>query len=192
MAAELGEGAAHLYEAGLWYAGAALVRQLIECGYLLTLMSENRDEATNWMTSSHEDIVKRFMPRHMRERAVRNFRATEYEKHCDLGGHPNPAGRILLRRHAEWQRISPRGHWVDLAQHLVETWESFVASLRLYDPRMQPASALYSPERSPEHGDAIAALIDKWRSVDPVAARSPIPDEHGSRADVIRAEDHGQ
>ncbi len=60
MAAELGDGAQRLYGAGLWYPGAALVRQLIECGYLLTLMSESRDEAATWMTSSHDDIVKRF------------------------------------------------------------------------------------------------------------------------------------
>jgi hypothetical protein len=31
MAAELGEGAGRLYAEGLWYPGAALVRQLIEC-----------------------------------------------------------------------------------------------------------------------------------------------------------------
>src|SRR5665811_1526117 len=32
MAAELGEGTQRMYAAGLWYPGAALVRQLIECG----------------------------------------------------------------------------------------------------------------------------------------------------------------
>jgi len=88
MAGELGEGAQRLFGAGLWYPGAALVRQLIECGYLLTLMSESRDEADAWMRSGHDEIVSRFMVRHMRKRAVQNFRATEYEKHCDLGGHP--------------------------------------------------------------------------------------------------------
>lgn len=32
IAAELGEGTQRMYAAGLWYPGAALVRQLIECG----------------------------------------------------------------------------------------------------------------------------------------------------------------
>jgi hypothetical protein len=117
MAAELGEGARRPFEAELWYPGAALVRQLIECGYLLTLMSENRDEATAWMTSSHDGIVKKFLPRHMRRRAVRNFRPKEYEAHCDLGGHPNPVGRSLLSRHIERQELSMRDNWLDLAQH---------------------------------------------------------------------------
>jgi hypothetical protein len=176
MAAELGEGAARLFDADLWYPGAALVRQLIECDYLLALMAENREEAAAWMTSSHGEIVARFMPRHMRQRAVRNFRSSEYQTHCDLGGHPNPAGRGLLRHHDEWRPLLPRSHWLDLAQHLAETWSSFVAALPLYDPRMNSDHFLHSPQRSPECGDDVKQLIALWRNVDPVAARGPVPE----------------
>jgi hypothetical protein len=176
MAAELGEGARRLFEAELWYPGAALVRQLIECGYLLTLMSENRDEATAWMTSSHDEIVKKFMPRHMRQRAVRNFRPKEYEAHCDLGGHPNPVGRSLLSRHIERRELSMRGNWLDLAQHLADTWSGFVSGLPLYDPRMDRNDSLYSPARSPEHGQDIEHLLAEWYERDPIAVRSsPAP-----------------
>ena len=176
MTAELGEGARRLFEAKLWYPGASLVRQIIECGYLLTLMSENRDEATAWMTSSHDEIVKKFMPRHMRQRAVRNFRANEYETHCDLGGHPNPIGRSLLSRHPERRRLSMRGNWLDLAQHLADTWSSFVSALPLYDPRMNPADSLYSLARSPEGAHDIEQLLAEWYELDPIAARSsPTP-----------------
>lgn len=172
MAAELGDGARRLFEAELWYPGAALVRQIIECGYLLTLMSENRDEATAWMTSSHDEIVKQFLPRHMRQRAVRNFRAKEYETHCDLGGHPNPIGRSLLSSHPERRRLSMRGNWLDLAQHLADTWSSFVSALPLYDPRMNPDDSLYSPARSPESGHDIERLLAQWYERDSIAARS--------------------
>jgi hypothetical protein len=175
MAAELGEGARRMYEVGLWYPGAALVRQLIECGYLLALMSENRDEARDWMTSSHEQIVAQFMPRHIKRRAVRNFRASEYEKHCDLGGHPNPAGRVLLRRHAEEQLVPPRIHWVDLVQHLVEVWINFVAALPLYDPRKQPADPLCDPQRSPEGNESVLRLLVQQQEREPLAAWA-IPD----------------
>lgn len=171
MAAELGEGARRLFEAELWYSAAALVRQVIECGYLLTLMSENRDEAKAWMTSSHDEIVRKFMPRHMRQRAVRNFRAAEYETHCDLGGHPNPAGRAVLRRHPERRGLSTRGNWLDLAEHLSDTWSSFVAGLPLYDPRMNPADPLYSPMRSPDSGNTIECLLAVWRERDSIARR---------------------
>lgn len=176
MAAELAEGAQQLYTTGLWYPGAALVRQLIECRYLLTLMGESREEATAWMTSSHGDIVARFMPRHMRKRAARAFRVGEYETHCDLGGHPNPAGRLLLRRHAEWHPLSPRSHWLDLAQHVAETWGSFVAALPCYDPRMKVGDSLYSPERSPEARAQVERLLAEWRACDPIAARDSFPE----------------
>jgi hypothetical protein len=176
MAAELGEGTQRMYEAGLWYPGAALVRQLIECCYLLTLMSESRDEAAAWMRSSHDDIVKRFMPRHLRERTIRNFRAKEYEKHCDLGGHPSPAGRVLLQCNADHQRLSPRSHWLDLAQHLSDAWESFVAALSLYDPRRQPGDSLHCPEHSPERGAVIQALITEWHRADHAALTASVPE----------------
>jgi hypothetical protein len=169
MAAELGEGARRLFEAELWYSAAALVRQVIECGYLLTLMSENRDEAKAWMTGSHDEFVRKFMPRHMRQRAVRNFRAAEYATHCDLGGHPNPIGRAVLRRHPERRRLSTRGNWLDLAEHLADTWGSFVAGLPLYDPRMNPADSLYSPIRSPDGGHEIECLLAEWREHDTIA-----------------------
>jgi hypothetical protein len=172
MAAELGVGAAQLFTAERWYAGAALVRQLIECNYLLTLMAEDRAEAAGWMTSSHADIVAKFMPRHMRQRSVRNFRQSEYEVHCDRGGHPNPAGRHLLQH---WSISEPQlhrnGHWLDLAEHLADIWRSFVDGLPLYDPRMDPESPLYRPQRLPDGGIAIADLLAAWQSADPVARR---------------------
>jgi hypothetical protein len=176
MAGELGEGAQRLFDAGLWYPGAALVRQLIECGYLLTLMSESRDEADAWMRSGHDEIVSRFMVRHMRKRAVQNFRPTEYEKHCDLGGHPNPAGRTLLRSRADHQLVSSRCHWLDLAQHLAETWAAFVAALPYYDPRMQPGDPLYGPHRSPESGDSIERLLVAWRRADYAGLNASVPE----------------
>lgn len=176
LAAELGEGARRLFETGLWYPGAALVRQIIECGYLLTLMAEDCTEAKTWMMSTHKDIVARFQPRHMRQRAVRDFRSAEYQAHCDLGGHPNPAGRTLLRHHDEWRPLSPRSHWLDLAQHLAETWSAFESALPLYDPRSNEAHWLHSPERSPEGREEIAQLLAQWREVDPVAARGPVPE----------------
>jgi hypothetical protein len=171
MAAELGEGAARLFAANLWYPGAAVVRQLIECVYLLTLMGEKRQEAENWITSSHEQIMSTFMPRHMRQRSGQNFRPSEYQSHCDLGGPPNPVGRHLLRNHDEWRPASPRGYWVDLAQHLAETWDCFCLALALYDPRMAASHELYAAQRSPDGADVITVLLARWREHDPLAQR---------------------
>jgi hypothetical protein len=185
MTAELAEGARRLFEAGLWYPGAALVRQLIECGCLLALMAEDRNEAASWMSSTQKQIAKRFKPGQMRERAARNFRLSEYRTHCEHGGHPNPAGRSLLRRHDEWRVLSSRAHWLDLAQHLAEIWDSFLSALPLYDPRMRRGHVLHSPERSPDGGQTIAELLAEWQKVDPVAARGPVPDATDETARVV-------
>ena len=133
----MAKGPTKLFAANLWYPGSALVRQLIECVYLVTLMGERRDEAESWMASSRERILSTFMPRQMRQRSVRNFRVGEYQTHCEWGGHPNPAGKRLLRMHDEWRgRAGVRAFWLDLAQHLAESWEGFCAALPLYDPRL--------------------------------------------------------
>ena len=174
MTSELGEGAARLFDAELWYPGAALVRQLIECIYLLTLMAERREEAQEWMTSTRAAIMSRFQPKQMRKRSDANFRSSEYQVHCDNGGHPNPAGRGLLRRHDEWRQVSTRGHWLDLAQHLDDAWRRFVSALPLYDPRMDETHFIYGPERSPDGGDEIAELLTKWYDLDPIARPVPV------------------
>ncbi len=173
MAAELGEGAARLFAASLWYPGAALVRQLIECIYLMTLMGEERHEAASWIRSSRQQIQSTFMPGQMRQRSVRNFRLAEYQSHCDCGGHPNPAGRPLLRNHDEWRAVSPLAFWLDLAQHLAESWDSFCAALPLYDPRLDEAHDLYTPHRAPAEAGVVTALLARWREEDPLARGLP-------------------
>lgn len=176
MAAELAEGAIGLYKVGLWYPGAALVRQLIECGYLLALCEDRRDEAADWLEASPAEIRAEFTPQQMRDRATHEFRDREYWTHADQGGHPNPAGRGLLRHHEEWRPFSTRSLWVDLAQHVAETWESFCRALPLYDPRTDPTDPLHSPERSPDGGPEAAALLKEWRQRDSLANRSPVPE----------------
>jgi hypothetical protein len=117
-----------------------------------------------------------FMPRHIRKRAVRNFRPTEYANHCDHGGHPNPAGRMLLRPSAGLDRLSFRVRWLDLAQHLSDVWECFVAALPLYDPRMEREDALYAPSRSPDDGERIGALLAEWHEADQAALTASVPE----------------
>jgi hypothetical protein len=175
MAAELGEGAVSLFDAELWYPGAALVRQLIECAYLISLAAESRDEAARWMRSTPKEAREQFSPGHMRNRSARDFRFTEYQTHCGRGGHPTPAGRDLLRRHDYERPVSVRLYWSDLAQHLAELWQGFCAALPLYDPRCDEDDQLYSPHRSPDGGEEIAALLAEWRERDPLSRHFGLP-----------------
>jgi len=173
--AELAEGAARLYAADLFYPGAALVRQLLECGYLLALAGERKDEMADWIDGSADDLRKTFTPGRMRARSVRGFRFAEYQSHCERGGHPHREGALLLRHHDEARPLSLRSHWLDLAQHLAEIWEFFSAALPLYDPRLDAASGLYRPADAPEGRQAVSSLLDQWREQDPLAGRLDLP-----------------
>jgi hypothetical protein len=175
MTGELGEGARQLFDADLWYPGAALVRQLLECQYLLALARDDRTEPERWLKSSRKEILSRFMPSHMRRRSAQGFQVAEYQVHCDWGGHPNPKGRDLLRRHEEWRPVSPRWLWLDLAQHLAESWHYFNGALPLYDPRMDPRNPKHDPDRSPDGKQGAADLLTEWREHDPLADRLPQP-----------------
>lgn len=180
MAAELGKGAVKLFDEGLFYAGAALVRQLIECGYLISLASERREEAADWMRSTPKEAREKFSAGNMRNRSVRNFRLSEYQIHCGQGGHPAPAGRILLANHDHERPLSNRVSWSDLAQHLAEIWQNFCVALPLYDPRCEEAGPLFSPERSPDGGSEISALLAEWIAKDPLVEE--VADDQANRS----------
>lgn len=175
MAAELGEGAASLFDQELWYPGAALVRQLIECGYLIALAAENREEAAGWMRSPPKEARERFAAGNMRNRSARDFRLAEYRVHCSRGGHPTPAGRDLLKHHDSERPVDARLSWSDLAQHLADIWQGFCAALPHYDPRCEKGGALYGPQRSPDGREEIATLLATWRERDPLTHHFGLP-----------------
>lgn len=161
MGAELALGASQLYEARRWYAGAALVRQLIETEYLLYLFGTDNAEPERWLSASSEEGRAVFSPTSMRKRSRGRFRSSEYSVHCEFGGHPRPKGHFLLREHfmalpgeARPFIADPRFQWVDLAQHLVRFWDHYVAAVALHSP-----SNVY-----PDTFNKIRASIDTWQA----------------------------
>lgn len=125
IATELATTAVTASENGQAYAAAAIVRQLIECEYLLTLFADDLDHARRWRDSTPEDLRAEFTPAKMRR--LTGFSNEEYWNHCDTGGHPNPKGARLL----EW--LDPARHsWpyareelaIDLGLHLRRTWKA--------------------------------------------------------------------
>jgi hypothetical protein len=166
MAGQLCTGAAITFDAGVVYAGAGSVRQLIEVTYLLNVMAHDEQEAEAWVRATHDEIVGSFMPRHLRKRSVRTFRASQYATHCDRGGHPNPAGANLLGLRSGDTELE--GMWCDLAEHAAEAWTEFCSGLDRYDPRRQVADSLYSPWRSPDNGTIVNEAVARWRAEDPL------------------------
>lgn len=162
MSAELAAAITRLFQEELWYAGSALVRQVIEAEYLMWLMSQDRREAEAWLESSPKQVQARFSAKAMRSRSQGRFRDEEYWTHCDIGGHPNPRGRLLLRDHGG-PVASKRWNWVDLCQHLERLWNSFREALEVYE-----VEDLVSAEVTKQAGEA----LEKWRSGDRVSEPS--------------------
>lgn len=90
-------GAEQLLSTENGYAAAALNRQLVEVEYLAWAFAEERAEAESWMRSTREERLRRWQPRHLRERSQGRFRGSDYIDHCEIGGHPSPEGcQVLL------------------------------------------------------------------------------------------------
>jgi len=171
MLAELVSGAVRLQEADLYYAGAGLVRQVIECEYLLAAFDEDFSTAGQWFRAAPSDIRKSFQPKQLRKRS--GFDDMEYWHHSDMGGHPSPAGAFLL----ELERLVPRmsddpkptadqvtAHlWVDLATHIARAWDRMVVALQKYHSRFETAGR---PRRIV---DAANAAHQMWSEVDVLA-----------------------
>jgi hypothetical protein len=162
MGAELAVGAVKLYKAGRSYAGAALVRQLIE-EYLLFLFATDDNEPKRWLNASDAEAKKTFSPSQVRERSAGRFLVDEYQTHCKIGGHPRVSGHLLLKEHITPINTSPPKlfdasiQWVDLAQHLERLSAHYMAAVAIHSP-----TNVY-----PDRFAKIAQLASDWRTTDP-------------------------
>lgn len=95
MASELAEAAVSMAEKNRYYAVGAVIRQLIECEYLLTLFNEDLDQARRWLESTPDEVRDSFTPAKMRK-LTGAFSNEEYWDHCSTGGHPALKGARLL------------------------------------------------------------------------------------------------
>ena len=93
---ELTLGAVHLFALGQNYAGAALVRQIVEVEYLMWAFAENPNDAKKWLDSTPAERQKFFRPVVLRRRSGGRFLDKDYGHHCEMGGHPVPRSMTLL------------------------------------------------------------------------------------------------
>ncbi len=164
IAADLGASAVVLLQKERRYASFALVRQLIESEYLLTVFNNDFLEAGRWLRASPDEIRSQFMPKQTRK--VGGFDDHEYWKHCDRGGHPNPLGWYLLpynmTKDRERREALVTGEcWTDLAHHLRRAWGAEVRLLVAHHAR-------FGTVRKREI-TAVKKAYDDWCTVDVLA-----------------------
>jgi hypothetical protein len=116
---ELSQGAAQLLKEGNLYAGAALIRQIVEVEYLARAFAAQHEKASIWLRADRTERLKFWSPARLRK-GSRRFLASDYWNHCELGGHPTTRGMALLPDHV---RINSALLWVDLAGHLSSIWK---------------------------------------------------------------------
>lgn len=163
MANELAAGALALIDLDLRYASSAMIRQLIETEYLLTAFALEFSRAADWARATPEESRKGFSPKAMR--AVGGFSNREYWRHCDMGGHPAPSARPLLRFNlatspADDEFLSA-SVWGDLAQHLRRLWQAI-------DTLLCDQHARYADVRSGER-ESVEQAEEPWSAADPLA-----------------------
>ncbi|MGZ2362282.1 hypothetical protein LRE75_37415 [Streptomyces sp. 372A] len=164
MSSELADAAAGMAQRDRYYAVGAVVRQLIECEYLLALFSEDLEHARVWFESTPEQVRSMFTPGKMRQ-LTGKFSNEEYWNHCSTGGHPAPKGVGLL------QKMDPlRERWpyasaellIDLGLHLQRIWTAM-------DQLLMKHHARYATVRADQRDQAERAW-SAWQEADPVAA----------------------
>ena len=123
IATSITNGLLALLRATNTYAAAALLRQLIEVEYLLFLGYSDRTNLVTWYRSDRKTRVAQFSPQRMRDASGGLFRDQEYWQHCESGGHPTPAARVVLNGYAGG--IEPM-HFLlpDSVHHLRRLWVS--------------------------------------------------------------------
>jgi hypothetical protein len=121
MASELASAGAQLLSNGQHYAGAALLRQIVEIEYLTWNFKEKKRDPASWLESTHADRVRDFSPSQLRKTSAGRFLAADYQNHCEEGGHPVPRGQHFLRG---GNKAGAQVLLVDLLTHLWRTWDN--------------------------------------------------------------------
>ena len=153
---------ADLLTTGNPYAGAALLRQIVEIEYLAWAFNVRDSDAERWLRSDKPTRMNFFSPAKLRKAAQGKFRRKDYQYHCELGGHPTPVGKELLKD----SNINNQLLLSDLLGHVAGIWEHFVCWAEQHEDTM----SIFAGNQP-----TLPAEIDKWHSNDPLVDLPPPP-----------------
>lgn len=163
-------GALSLFRNGNYYDASALIRQLIECEYLLRAFRLNFIDAARWHDANDSERWD-FKPSKLRE--IGGFDRKEYANQLRVSGHPHPAGRLLLELERSVQEVLSaaakndrkldvtRVLWADFAFHCDRVWRALVDLVSAEHARFDRVRA--------EAVTTVAAPRDAWHEADTLA-----------------------
>ena len=156
IASQLVSGSTDLIAGGRGYAGAALVRQLVEIEYLAWAFESDPVEAARWLRSDKKERQSFFTPAKLRAAGGGRFRSADYGHHCELGGHPTPAAWALLNKDTPAAQIM----LADCLGHAERVWQYVVGW----------AATRREAEVVLLHRADLSTRYDGWRTADPLAS----------------------
>lgn len=171
IASELVSGCADLMNSGRHYAGAALVRQLVEVEYLAWAFEKNDKECSRWLRSTREERFSFFTPAKLRKAAGDHFRSADYGFHCELGGHPVPGSwRLLNNAEATGQLMLS-----DCLGHSTHIWNHFLGWIKSYDAYGKEFVNMVFGNDANTRVAQMRQRNDEWNRLDKLTSLPPPP-----------------
>lgn len=124
MCGELGQASARMLSGKNHYAGAALLRQIVEIEYLTWTFEKGKSDTKTWLEATDKERMRMFTPAQLRKNSKGRFLQADYKNHCEVGGHPVPKGVPLLGGKSLGQA---QFLLVDLLLHCWRTWDQVKA-----------------------------------------------------------------
>mgnify|MGYP000586642334 CR=1 FL=1 len=155
IGADLLDASARLLSGDNHYAGAALLRQVVEVEYLSWAFANEKREAADWLNSTHQDRMQFFTPARLRDISDGRFSSSDYRHHCEQGGHPVPRAIPLL---GSPDAAVAQMLLVDLLLHSWRTTDNLIAWEQLHPVH----ESVSGPLRSAQDG------FSAWGRQDPL------------------------
>lgn len=162
IGSQLVSASADLIADGRSYAGAALIRQMVEVEYLAWAFETNDQESARWLRSTREERQSFFTPAKLRKAADGRFRSVDYSYHCELGGHPVPGAWVLLNEDAGMPQLMLS----DCLGHAGRIWDHIVGWAKNH---MMGDTVLAQAEE-------MSRRYAEWKRIDPLTALPLPPD----------------
>jgi hypothetical protein len=157
---QLISASSELLTEGRPYAGAALLRQIVEVEYLAWAFETRDHDAERWLRSDRKIRENFFRPAKLRQASGNRFRGKDYGFHCELGGHPVPSGTLLLEDDPRTTQLLLS----DLLGHVGRAWDHFIG----WAKRHEDYTAHFKP-----HSFLMSQKFAAWKLADPLVDLPP-------------------
>ncbi|MFN6544473.1 hypothetical protein [Mycolicibacterium nivoides] len=129
--AALTAGIYQLAEKGNLYPAMGLLRQLVECEFILWKFAQDSPNMVEWINSTPDQLAETWRPSKIYRNADNDYRQKDYGGHCVMGGHPNPIGSRLAGGIDSFRPLASL--FGDEIRHSYDAWQHMKKAITLID-----------------------------------------------------------